>query len=40
MEATGLIRVLSERKWDNRQYLWPLPEKEVKIGKVTQNPGY
>ncbi|SFF82480.1 RagB/SusD family nutrient uptake outer membrane protein [Prevotella sp. KH2C16] len=41
MEATGLIQVLSQRQWDDRQYLWPIPAKEKQINdKITQNPGY
>lgn len=41
MEATGLIQVLSQRSWDNRQYLWPIPAKEIQINaNMTQNPGY
>lgn len=41
MEATGLIQVLSQRRWDNRQYLWPIPAKEIQINKnMTQNDGY
>ncbi len=41
MEATGLIQVLSQRQWDDRQYLWPIPAKEIQINKnITQNAGY
>lgn len=41
MEATGKIGVLSERKWDDREYLWPIPEKEILINpNMKQNPGY
>lgn len=41
MEATGLIQVLSQRLWDDRQYLWPIPTSEIQINKyMTPNPGY
>lgn len=41
MEKAGLIQVLSQRNWDNRQYLWPIPTKEILINKnLKQNPGY
>ena len=41
MEATGLIQVLSQRQWDNRQYLWPIPSKDIQIVKnFKQNDGY
>lgn len=35
------ISVLAERKWDERQYLWPIPTSEIEIcPNLTQNPGY
>ena len=41
MEATGDISVLSERNWNDRQYLWPIPTKEILINEnLEQNPGY
>lgn len=41
MEKAGQIAVLSQRAWDDRQYLWPLPTKEVLINEnLKQNPGY
>ena len=41
LEQEGLINVLSKRTWNNRQYLWPIPTKEILINKnLTQNPGY
>lgn len=41
MEATGMIMSLSQRVWDDRQYLWPIPETEIEINaNMTQNPGY
>lgn len=41
MEKNGLIQVLSTRNWDNRQYLWPIPTKEILINEnLVQNPGY
>jgi hypothetical protein len=41
MEATGLIAVLSERIWVNRQYLWPVPTIDMEIcPNLTQNDGY
>lgn len=38
----GLIRLLTVRKFDaNRQYVWPIPSKEVKINSnLVQNPNY
>jgi hypothetical protein len=42
MSSTGLIKVLVQRNFDkNRQYLWPIPSKEIIINKnLKQNPGY
>ncbi len=41
MENAGQITVLSKRNWDDRQYLWPIPTKEVLINdNLSQNPGY
>lgn len=38
----GLVKLLSKRLWDpERQYLWPIPSKEILINKnLVQNPGY
>lgn len=41
MEKAGQIAVLSQRSWNNRQYLWPIPTKEILINEnLKQNPGY
>lgn len=41
MEAAGKIVSLAQRRWDNRQYLWPVPTAEVVINSnMKQNPGY
>lgn len=41
MEKAGQIRVLTERNWIDRQYLWPIPTKEILINdNLKQNPGY
>lgn len=41
MEKTGLINPLSQRAFNERQYLWPIPTKEILINSnITQNPGY
>lgn len=41
MENAGQIAVLAQRNWDNRQYLWPIPTKEILINlNLVQNPGY
>lgn len=41
MEQAGLIAPLSQRMWNDRQYLWPIPTKEVLINEnMKQNPGY
>lgn len=41
MEDAKQIDVLAQRKWDNRQYLWPIPSTEILINKnLVQNPGY
>lgn len=42
MYNDGLIKILAQRKFDpNRQYLWPIPSKEVLINdNLTQNPNY
>lgn len=41
MENAGQIAVLSERIWDDRQYLWPIPTTDIEIcPNITQNPGY
>lgn len=41
IEAAGKAAVIAERKWDERQYLWPIPATEMLINKnMKQNPGY
>lgn len=41
MEAAGLITPVTPRMWTDRQYLWPIPTKEILINEhLTQNPGY
>ena len=41
MAQTGLIKVLVERNFDNRQYLFPIPSKEILINdRLSQNPDY
>jgi len=41
LEATGKVQVLSQRLWDDRQYLWPIPTNEILINSnMQQNPGY
>src|SRR5574344_1006195 len=41
MEAAGKVQVLTQRKWDNKEYLWPIPTTEIQINpNMTQNPGY
>ncbi|MGI6573226.1 MAG: RagB/SusD family nutrient uptake outer membrane protein [Fermentimonas sp.] len=38
---TGLIKLLAARKFEARQYLWPIPTSEMIINEnLTQNPGY
>lgn len=40
-ENKGLIAPISQRSWNNRQYLWPIPTKEILINEnIKQNPGY
>lgn len=40
LEAYG-INPLSQRSWDDRQYLWPIPTTEITINEnMKQNPGY
>lgn len=41
LEAAGMCMPASERKWDDRQYLWPIPSAEIEINpNMKQNPGY
>lgn len=42
MFAQGLIKRLAIRRFDaSRQYLWPIPSKEILINpNLIQNPGY
>ena len=38
----GLVKLLNKRFWNpDRQYLWPIPSKEILINEnLVQNPGY
>ncbi len=41
MENADQIAVLSQRVWDDRQYLWPIPTEEITTNNnIKQNPGY
>lgn len=41
IEASGLIAPITQRAWNDRQYLWPIPTKEVLINEnIKQNPLY
>lgn len=41
MYNKGYIKLLAKRAFDKREYLWPIPTKEILINdKLTQNPGY
>ncbi len=41
LETAGMCAVAAEYNWDNRQYLWPIPEEEVEINSnMKQNDGY
>ena len=41
MYSRGLIKLLVERSFPSRQYLWPIPAKDMLINpNLTQNPGY
>ena len=42
LEEMGAINALAQRTFDPRQYLWPIPTKEILINKnlEPQNPGY
>lgn len=41
IEALGKCQVLTQRVWNDRQYLWPIPTSEILINKnMKQNPGY
>lgn len=41
LEATGKYRVVSQRSWHNRMYLWPIPTKETQINpNIENNDGY
>ena len=41
IEAAGKIAVVAQKKWDNRQYLWPIPTTEILINpNMKQNPDY
>ena len=41
MYTAGLIKQLTIRKFDaTRQYLWPVPSKEILTSGLVQNPNY
>lgn len=41
MENAGLIMPITQRAWNDRQYLWPIPTKEVLINEnLKQTDGY
>ena len=41
MESAGLIAPMAPRSWNDRQYLWPIPTKEILINEnLKQNDGY
>ena len=41
MENAKVINVLSQRLYNESQYLWPIPTKEILINEnIKQNPGY
>lgn len=41
LEAAGMCTSAAERKWDDRQYLWPIPTTEIEINpNMKQNTGY
>ncbi|MDR1160734.1 MAG: RagB/SusD family nutrient uptake outer membrane protein [Tannerellaceae bacterium] len=42
MYGKGLIKLITQRQFDkNRQYLWPIPSKDILINdNLKQNPGY
>lgn len=41
LENAGKILPLTQRQWDDRQYLWPIPSTEIQINdNMKQNPGY
>ena len=41
LEKMGAATILSTRNWNDRQYLWPIPTKEILINEnLKQNPGY
>ena len=41
LEAAGLCAPAAERHWNDRQYLWPIPDTELEINpNMKQNDGY
>ena len=41
LESAGKVAVIAEKKWDDRQYLWPIPTTEILINSnMKQNPNY
>ena len=41
MVSDGYVQVCSKGAFSERQYLWPIPAKELVINpNMTQNPGY
>ena len=41
LEAAGKVHSVAQRRWDNRQYLWPIPTADILINEnMKNNPGY
>lgn len=42
LERQGKIMALSERNWNDRQYLWPIPTTDIQLNENMKpnNPGY
>ena len=42
LEKSGKIMALSERNWNDRQYLWPIPTTDIQLNENMKpnNPGY
>ncbi|WP_319268494.1 RagB/SusD family nutrient uptake outer membrane protein [uncultured Draconibacterium sp.] len=41
LDNAGFVKILAVRAWDNKQYLWPIPTKEILINdNLSQNDGY
>jgi hypothetical protein len=40
-DANGILVIDNARKWDEKNYLLPLPQDQIKLNnKLTQNPGW